>query len=177
MAGTELVYDPNAGLGPLDRIMIQGAAAHKSPNEISAMTRGRVPAEVVVNRVMEILDTRDWLSQVHMKMLLVDDMMRVKDQLMNSVLEFKDKDNYRPLISILTLLEKTLAAEKVDLKKAMEQISKAHAQVMLAGISLALERTHLELEKRYPNIARSELLEIFNASLPAVVKEIESHVE
>ena len=171
-----LTYDPNKGLGNMDRILLRGAKAHKSLKEISALTNGVIkPAEAGV-RILEILDSRDWLSEAQKKMLLLDDMFELKDQLREQAIEFKNKDAVKPLISLLAQIDKTMAAEKFDLAKAMSEISRAHAALMLSAISLALERSFLELEKRYPDVKKSELTEIFQLAMPAVVREVESRV-
>lgn len=160
----------------MDRILIKGAAAHKSWNEISKLTNGVIkPAEAAV-RIEEILDGRDPLSDAQYKSLLIDDMMQVKDFLMAKALDFNNMDAVKPLISILTQLDKTLAAEKFDMGKAMNEISRAHAGLMLQGISITLERSFLELEKRYPNVKKSELTEIFQVAMPDAIREIESRV-
>jgi hypothetical protein len=172
----ELVYDPAKGLGTLDRILVKGAAARKSGVEIAAMTNGLVTAEQAMDRVLDIIASRDWLSQAQAKMLLVDDMMAVKDHLMKQVIDYRDSKANAGLVSILTLLEKTLASEKIDLERAMKEISAAHGQLMLTAISIALERSFLELEKRYPDMQKSVLLEVFQDAMPPVVKEIEARV-
>ena len=103
-------------------------------------------------------------------------MFELKDQLREQAIEFKNKDAVKPLISLLAQIDKTMAAEKFDLAKAMSEISRAHAALMLSAISLALERSFLELEKRYPDVKKSELTEIFQLAMPAVVREVESRV-
>jgi hypothetical protein len=173
----ELVsYDPKRGLGPVDRAILRGAAAHKSMAEISDIVNGILTPQEAGARILEILDSRDWLSQAQERMLLVDDMMNVKDKLTRDYIDKNMRDEVKPLISILTLLEKTLSAEKFDIEKAIKEISRAQSQLMLAAISLALERTLFELEKRYPDIPRGEVMEIFEMSMPAAVLEIEGHV-
>jgi hypothetical protein len=171
-----LRYEPDKGLGNIDRILLRGAAAHKSWNEISKLTNGVLkPAECAV-RVTDILDERDPLSEAQKKLLLIDDMMQVKDHLMAKALDFNNMDAVKPLISILTQLDKTMAAEKFDMGKAMSEISRAHAGLMLQGISITLERSFLELEKRYPEVKKSELTEIFQVAMPDAIREIESRI-
>lgn len=176
MAQEALVYDPHAGLSSIDRILLRGAASHKSPRELSEMTNGTISPEDAAQRVLEVLDSRDWLSVAQAKMLLVDQMHELKDALMEKAIRYQSVAAAIPLVSVLQLIEKTIAAEKLDLNKAMAEISQAHARLMLQGISIALERSFLELEKRYPDIEKTELLEVFQMAMPDVVREIESHV-
>lgn len=171
-----LKYDGTRGLGNIDRILLRGAAAHKSWNEISKLTNGVVkPAEAAV-RVQEILDERDPLTEAQKKLLLVDDMMQVKDHLMAKAIDFNSMDAVKPLISILTQLDRTLSAEKFDLNKAMNEISRAHAFLLLQATDLAFERFCLDIERAHPEITRAELIELKNRALPEAIKAIEQRV-
>lgn len=169
-------YDPSKGLGPFDKILLRAAGSRKSPNEMSIAVGGSLTAAQCAARVIELLDSRDWLSQAHQRMLLVDEMMGLKDALWEKAVEYQSVDHVKPLISVLTLIDKTLAADKFDLTKAMSEINRAHAQLMLSAIALTLERSFLELEKRYPDIEKTELLEVFHAAMPDVIHSIESKV-
>jgi hypothetical protein len=172
----ELTYRPENGLGNIDKILLRGASAGKSPNELSNLTNGVVkPAEAAV-RVQQILDSRDWLSDAQRKALLLDNLHDLKEVLYEKAVTFKSLDAAKPLISLLGQIDKSLAAEKFDLTKAMTEINRAHAGLMLSAISLALERSFLELEKRYPTLQKAELTEIFQTAMPDVVREIESRV-
>jgi hypothetical protein len=171
-------YEHDAGLGALDRALLRGAASHKSPKELSALTQGAVSPAEAAQRVLEILDSRDWLSQVQARMLLIDEMHRLKDVLFAQVEQFRDYAQAQPLVRTLQLIEKTMSADKIDIQKAMEEINKAHARLMLLAISTVLERANLELERRHPDMPGlgRELQEIFHTSYPEVVLQIESRV-
>ncbi|MET4703037.1 hypothetical protein [Frigoribacterium sp. UYMn621] len=169
-------YDRKKGLSTFDRLILRGAKAGKSPNEISDLTNGVIKPEVVAVRILEILDGRDWLSEAHQRMLLTDEIMELKDVLTVKAVEYGSIDHTRELIKVLTLIDKRLADNKFDLQSALTQISRAQSQLLLSGISLALERSFLELEKRYPEMRKAELLEIFHQAMPDAVREIESRV-
>jgi hypothetical protein len=175
MAQEVLKYDPHVGLGETDRILLRGAASNKSPRELAVLSGGQVTPEEAITRVLDILDSRDWLSVAQAKMLLVDQMHELKDALMERAIEFKSVAAAIPLVAILTLIEKTISAEKLDLSKAMNEISRAHGYLMLQAINVTLERTFLALEKRYPQIEKAELMEVFEQIMPHVVAEIERH--
>ena len=169
-------YDRKKGLSTFDRIILRGAGARKSLNEISAQTSGVISPEAVGVRILEILDARDWLSEAHQRMLLTDEIMELKDVLYTKAVEYGSIDHTRELIKVLALIDKRLADSKFDLQSALTQISRAQSQLMLQGISLALERSFLELEKRYPEMRKAELLEVFHEAMPAAVREIEARV-
>lgn len=170
-------YDPSKGLGPLDRILLRGASANKSWNEISELTNGVISPALAATRVHDILDSRDDLTQAQKKLLLVDDIMAVKDVLYQKAVEFKNLEAAKPLISVLTLLDKQLSADKIDLSKQIDAITRGHARIMLEAIKIALERTFMELERRHPEIDwRDELNEIFINVMPTAVHEIEARV-
>jgi hypothetical protein len=171
-----LKYDSSRGLGNIDRILLRGAAAHKSPTEIAKLTNGVLkPAEVAV-RVQEILDDRDWLTEAQTKALLVDDLMSLKDVLVEKAVTFKNLNAAKPLISVLTQLDRTLTAEKFDLNKAMNEISRAHAFLLLRANELSMEKLCLDIEAAHPEISRAELTALRNNSLPLSIREIESRV-
>jgi hypothetical protein len=169
-------YDRKKGLSSFDRLILRGAKAGKSPNELSALTNGVISPEAVAIRVLEILDSRDWLSEAHQRMLLTDEINELKDSLFEKAVDFGSIDHTRELIKVVTLLDKRLADNKFDLQSALSQISRAQSQLMLSAVSVALERSFLELEKRYPEMRKAELLEIFHEAMPFAVREIESRV-
>jgi hypothetical protein len=177
MPSVPSTYDASIAVGPLDQILLRGAGAGKSPNELSKLVGGTIKPEAAAKRVFDLLASRDWLNQVQRKQLLIDDLMAVKDKLMDQVLKFNMvKDSASPLIKVLGEIGKQLDKDKIDLNAALTQIRQAHADMMLAAIRVALERSFLELEKRHPDVPRSELTEIFQVALPDAVKEIEARV-
>ena len=167
-------YDNKKGLNSFDRLLVRGFAADKSATEVSAMTNGVYSPAAALARVLEILDGRDALSQAHKKMLLTDDLMSLKDVLYEKAVEFKSLDHAKPLIAVLTLIDKRLNEDKFDLQQAMSEISRAHAMLMLQAISKAFERTMDMLEEAHPEITSGELRKVLNESLPLAVYEIES---
>lgn len=170
-------YDPAVGLGPVDKLLLRGASSHKSPEELSRLTAGRVSPAAAAQRVIDILKSRDWLSQVQQKQLLIEDLMMVKDKLMREVIDLNmTKDNSGTLVRVLKEIGDRLDKDKLDLNAALTQIRKAHAEMMLAAIRVAFERSALELEKRYPEVSKGEIHEVFRAALPEAAREIEAHV-
>lgn len=169
-------YDPKKGTSAVDKILLRGAAAGKSPEEISALTNGLISPAKAAQRVKDILASRDWLDHIQRKQLLIDDLSELKDMLYEKAIVFKNLDAADHLIKVLNTMQMVIAEDKVDLSVALTQIRQAHAQMMLSAINLALERSLLELEKRYPAIPKGELVEIMHVSFPDVVREIESRV-
>jgi hypothetical protein len=156
-------YDQSAGLGPVDKILLRGASSHKSPEELSKLTGGTIRPAAAAQRVIDILKSRDWLTQVQQKQLLIEDLMMVKD-------------NSGTLVRVLKEIGDRLDKDKLDLNAALTQIRKAHAEMMLAAIRVAFERSALELEKRYPEVPKGEIHEVFRMALPEAASEIEAHV-
>ena len=168
-----LVYDPTKGLGAIDKILMRGARDLRSMKEISALTGNRVSPEDCWLRIDELTNSRDIYSDAKVRMLVVDELMELKNKLVDAS-EYNLKDHGQTLLKVITEINKTLTANKFDMKKAMEEISQAQGQMMLRAISLALERSMFELEKRYPEVPAGELKEIYYLALPDVVKQIES---
>lgn len=170
-------YEPSGALGPVDKILLRGAASHKSPEELSKLTGGTIKPAAAAQRVIDILKSRDWLSQVQQKQLLIEDLMMVKDKLMREVIDLNmTKDNAGTLVRVLKEIGDRLDKDKLDLNAALTQIRKAHAEMMLEAIRIAFERSALELEKRYPEVGRGEINEIFRMALPDAAREVEAHV-
>lgn len=170
-------YDPSIGLGPVDKILLRGAASHKSPEELSRLTGNTVKPAAAAQRVVDILKSQDWLSQVQQKQLLIFDLMAIKDKLMHEVVDLNmTANNAGTLVRVLKEIGDRLDKDKLDLNAALTQIRKAHAEMMLAAIRVAFERSALELEKRYPEVSRGEINEIFRAALPDAAREVEAHV-
>lgn len=172
----DIAYDPHRGTNAVDRILLRGAAAGKSPPEISAMTNGVLSPAKAAQRVKDILAGRDWLTEMEQRQLLWDDLAAVKDMLYEKAVEFKNVRASEVLIKLLGTLNDTLAANKLDINKAMTQINEAHARLMLSAINLALERSLLELERRHPEVPQGELVQIMHTSFPDAVREIEARV-
>jgi len=175
--GEIATYKAGKAIGAVDKILLRGASSGKSPEELSALTGGVIKPAKAAQRVRDILSSRDWLSILEKKQLLVDDMMALKDVLYEKAVTYEEGGAAGDLIKVLTTMQRMLSEEKVDLTEAMTQIRKAHAQMMIAAIRIALERSMLELEKRYPDVPGSELVEIFQLALPEAVAEVESRVK
>jgi hypothetical protein len=170
-------YEPSAALGPVDKILLRGASSGRSPEELSKLTGGTVKPAAAAQRVIDILKSRDWLTQVQRKQLLIEDLMTLKDKLMREVIDLNmTKDNSGTLVRVLKEIGDQLDKDKLDINAALTQIRKAHAEMMLAAIRVALERSALELEKRYPDVSKSELNEVFRMALPEAAREVEAYV-
>lgn len=170
-------YDPSTATGVVDKILLRGASAGKSPEELSKLTGNTIKPAAAAQRVRDILASRDWLTQVERKQLLIEDLMAVKDKLMQQVLDFNMvKDSASPLIKVLGEIGKQLDKDKLDIEAALTQIRRAHAEMMLTAIRATLEHTSLELEKRHSAVSRAELSQVFQLALPEAVREIEARV-
>lgn len=171
------MYDPRKAHGPLDRLLLRGASAGKSPKELSALTNGVLSPERAAQRVRDILASRDWLSQLERKQLLLDDISQLKDTLMEKAVEYKSLDHAKALMPLLKLLKDVLEADKIDVTQAMAQIREGHARIMLGAIQLAFENAALELSRRHPDVPRAELQALILESLPPAVEAVEARVE
>ena len=169
-------YDPKRGLSDFDRILLKGAASRKSYTEIAAIVNGVITPAEVGARVQEILDGRDALSQAELRLLAIDDLMAVKDSLMSKAVDYGSTDHAKILVPLLLNLTKLLSESKIDVQKQMEEITRGHAQIMLRAISMALELSMERLEAEHPDIAKGELQAVFQATMPEVIREIESKV-
>lgn len=170
-------YDPKRGLGAMDRILLRGAASNKSAIELSALTGGVIKPAAALARVQEILESRTVYTEMQKELLWLDEVNELKDELKRQVLDHKALDHAPTLLNAFKLIQSSILNRKLDIGKAMREIQRAHAQIMLSAISLITERALHILEKNHPEIEwGNEMQEIFGLVIPGAVKEIEAHV-
>ncbi|MFF2388887.1 hypothetical protein [Agromyces sp. NPDC058104] len=175
--GTPQQYDHTRAVGKIDRMLLRGASSGKSPTELSSIVGNTLTPAAAAARVLEILDSRDWLSQAQRKLLLIDDLMDLKDRLMKIAESGNTLDAATPLRQVLQTILKVLETDKVDIARAMREINRSQARLMLEAIMLMYERVGLELSKRHPEIDFSaEMAEILPVAMPHAVKMIEGRV-
>jgi hypothetical protein len=160
---------------PVDRILLQNAA-HSSPEELSELVNGVFTPAECAQRVHELLKKRDWLEQLEKQQLLINDLADIKDMLREKALKGWDTRAAEVFLKAVAQANEIIQANQFDLQAALTQINRAHAQMMLSAIHLALERSFQELERRHAEIPRTELLEVMHASIPAAFAEIEARV-
>lgn len=157
------------GLGRVDREILRGAKSGKSFKEISAMTGNVVSAVDVGNRLMDILEARNPLTEAQREMLLLDDMHALREVLVERAVEFKDLSAAPALSRVLrdigTRIDKRSAATKMDLNTLYGNMGQlmAHAYDIALSYMKGALRSEIDpevwdaLQKEALQHARTEL--------------------
>lgn len=161
------------GLGPVDKQIIRLAGMRKSPEEISREIGGILSATEVAARITAIIESRDWLSTLDQKRLILDDMAFMMDKLKAQIegaawLTKDDANTYRTALKdMLTMIDNVTLQDEAQ----MMRISEVHARVMAGAIRLGFERAMFELQKRYP-IDQQEAYEALEAAVPVAFESL-----
>ncbi len=161
------------GLGPVDKQIIKQAGLRKSPEEISLSIGGILSATEVAARITQIIESRDWLSTLDQKRLILDDMAFMMDKLKAQVeateyLSKDDANSYRnALKDMLAMIDNVTMQDEAQ----MMRISEVHAKVMAGAIRLGYERAVFELQRKY-DIGEQEAYEALEAAIPVAFERL-----
>jgi len=113
--------------------------ARKSPDEIADLTG--LDARFVAERISQLLESRDWLSDRQQERLLLEEIADLKDMIMERVRFADDRDF--PNVANVALRTLKLISERLDARKKLvdvdiESISAAQARLFGSAFDLAL---------------------------------------
>lgn len=114
--------------------------ARKSPEEISDLTG--LDARFVAERISQLLESRDWLSDRQQERLLLEEIADLKDMVMDRVRFADDKDfaaTANVALRTLKLISERLDARKRLVDADIESITAAQARLFGRAFNLALE--------------------------------------
>jgi hypothetical protein len=116
--------------------------ARKSPDEIAELTG--LDAKFVAERISQLLESRDWLSDRQQERLLLEEIADLKDLVMERV-KFADEKDFAGVANValrtLKLISERLDARKRLVDADISEISAAQARVFGKAFDLAL--THV----------------------------------
>ena len=114
--------------------------ARKSPQEISDLTG--LDAGFVAERISQLLESRDWLSDRQQERLLLEEIADLKDMVMDRV-RFADEKDFAGIANValrtLKLISERLDARRKLVDSDIESITAAQARVFGRAFNLALE--------------------------------------
>lgn len=114
--------------------------ARKSPQEISDLTG--LDAGFVAERISQLLESRDWLSDRQQERLLLEEIADLKDMVMDRV-RFADEKDFAGIANValrtLKLISERLDARRKLVDADIESITAAQARVFGRAFNLALE--------------------------------------
>jgi hypothetical protein len=116
--------------------------ARKSPDEIAELTG--LDARFVAERISQLLESRDWLSDRQQERLLLEEIADLKDLVMDRV-RFADEKDFAGVANV-ALRSMKLISERLDARKKLvdqdiQSITAAQARIFGRAFDLAL--THV----------------------------------
>jgi len=157
----------------VDKQIIKLAGQRKSPEEISLAIGGILSPMEVAARITSIIESRDWLSTLDQKRLILDDMAFMIDKLKTQVesvewLHKDDANSYRQALKdMLAMIDNVTLQDEAQ----MMRISEVHARVMAGAIRLGYERAVFELQRKYP-IEEQEAYEALELAVPVAFESL-----
>ena len=114
--------------------------ARKSPDEIAELTG--LDSRFVAERISQLLESRDWLSDRQQERLLLEEIADLKDMVMDRV-RFADEKDFAGIANValrtLKLISERLDARRKLVDADIESITQAQARVFGKAFNLALE--------------------------------------
>lgn len=114
--------------------------ARKSPDEIAELTG--LDSRFVAERISQLLESRDWLSDRQQERLLLEEIADLKDVVMDRV-RFADEKDFAGIANValrtLKLISERLDARRKLVDADIESITAAQARVFGRAFNLALE--------------------------------------
>lgn len=113
--------------------------ARKSPEEIAELTG--LDARFVAERISQLLESRDWLSDRQQERLLLEEIADLKDMIMERV-RFADEKDFAGIANV-ALRTLKLISERLDSRRKLvdadiSEITAAQARLFGAAFDLAL---------------------------------------
>ena len=114
--------------------------ARKSPEEIADLTG--LDARFVAERISQLLESRDWLSDRQQERLLLEEIADLKDLVMERV-RFADEKDFAGIANValrtLKLISERLDARRKLVDADIELITQSQARLFGRAFNLALE--------------------------------------
>ena len=114
--------------------------ARKSPEEIAELTG--LDARFVAERISQLLESRDWLSDRQQERLLLEEIADLKDLVMERV-RFADEKDFAGIANValrtLKLISERLDARRRLVDADIESITQSQARLFGRAFNLALE--------------------------------------
>lgn len=145
---------------PRDKQLLDLAAGNATPVEMERETG--IPAAQAVNRVKQLLASRDVWSELERRQLLLHDLYNVKNKLMS------EAGDDRTTLRAISLLSDTLDRQSALTAEEMSRVSEVQARKMLDMIGMAFRF----MEESHPEVADASLRNAFARGLEAAHREV-----
>lgn len=164
----------------IDRRLIRAAASgHRSGNALAEAVNFLYSPEWCLNRLLEILDENDILSEANDRRLLVLNVRDITESVRQDYENARgmkgNAANAKVLLDALKLIDNITNGPQIDVDAIQVKISTGMAKIMADSIEAAQHIAAKELSERYA-IPMEEVDGVFMEALPLGVREIEKHV-
>jgi hypothetical protein len=158
----------------IDDILLKAAAGGKSGDEIEAITG--IPAAQALNKVKELLASRDVWNEMEQRQLLLAELHELKESLRVQAIDGGDPDAARTLLRTLEVIGKRLDTQQLVLDENLLKLTMFQQRILLRAMDAALNFAKKELRERYPEVSLSELDGLVAEGLQLAKYELEDEI-
>jgi hypothetical protein len=158
----------------IDDILLKAAAGGKSGDEIEAITG--IPAAQALNKVKELLASRDVWNEMEQRQLLLAELHELKESLRVQAIDGGDPDAARTLLRTLEVIGKRLDTQQLVLDENLLKLTMFQQRILLRAMDAALNFAKKELRERYPEVAVGELDGLVAEGLQLAKYELEDEI-
>lgn len=157
------------GLGPIDKKLVRLAAQKKSLVEISKEIGGVLTPAECGARINDILDSRDWLSVLNQKRLILDDAAWLANKLHSQIdkMEYVNKDDAAVYIRSLKELLGMINDITMQDEATMMRIAEVHARIIAGAIRVGFEDVLARLD-----VPEQDAYIVLEEAMPAAFNEL-----
>lgn len=145
-------------LSVIDEVLLRAAAGGKSGDEIEKATG--IPAAQALEKVKQILASRDVWTEMEQRQLLLAELHELKDSLRAQAIEGQDPEAARVLLRTLETIGKRLDGQQTVLDENLIKLTQFQQRILLRAMDAALTFAKGELADRYPQVSLGELDEL-----------------
>ena len=158
----------------IDDILLKAAAGGKSGDEIEEITG--IPAAQALNKVKELLASRDVWNEMEQRQLLLAELHELKESLRVQAIDGGDPDAARTLLRTLEVIGKRLDTQQLVLDENLLKLTMFQQRILLRAMDAALNFAKKELRERYPAVSLSELDGLVAEGLQLAKYELEDEI-
>lgn len=158
----------------IDDILLKAAAGGKSGDEIEEITG--IPAAQALNKVKELLASRDVWNEMEQRQLLLAELHELKESLRTQAIDGGDPDAARTLLRTLEVIGKRLDTQQLVLDENLLKLTMFQQRILLRAMDAALNFAKKELRERYPEVSLSELDGLVAEGLQLAKYELEDEI-
>lgn len=159
-------------LSRIDNKLLELADAGASGMDMEAATG--VPAAEAMIRVRQILQDRDWMTELERQKMNIMGLQEVKAKLLKSVNSTPgiDADTMQAFLRATQIMDGLLDKSTRVTDEQLNTISDRQAKAMVTLFQYAFDRAIGLLEERYPEVDLDQITDAFNDGLREGVNEL-----